>query len=64
MDIPGRTLRYQSCTMEAVLPEFPESSPGFILFREVTDQNANAHYISFTHYVVWTTSHGEGFHVT
>jgi hypothetical protein len=39
-------LLMQQCGAAEALPrQFPESSPGFILFCEVTDQNANAHYL-------------------
>jgi hypothetical protein len=47
-----RILMHQSGATEAFLRQFPESYPGFILFCEVTNENANAHYLSFTHYAV------------
>jgi hypothetical protein len=43
---------HQGGAMEAFLRQFPESPPGFILFCEVTNENANTHYLSFTHYAV------------
>ena len=52
MNISVRTLMHQGGAAEALPRQFPESFPGFILFCEVTNQNANAHYLSFTHYVV------------
>jgi hypothetical protein len=47
-----RILMHQGGATEAFLRQLPESYPGFILFCEVTDENANIHYLSFTHYAV------------
>ena len=52
MNISVRTLMHQGGAAEALPRQFPESSPGFILFCEVTNENAKAHDVSFTHYVV------------
>jgi hypothetical protein len=55
---------HQGGATEAFLRQFPESSPGFILFCEVTNENADAHYLSFTHYAVRVPGTGEEFHGT
>jgi hypothetical protein len=48
MNITVHTLMHQGGAAEAVSCQFPESSPGFVLLCEVTNQNANAHYPSFS----------------
>jgi hypothetical protein len=47
-----RILMHQGGATEAFLRQLPESYPSFILFCEVTNENANAHYLSFIHYAV------------
>ncbi len=63
LDISTRTLVSKSGASESLLCQFPESSPGVISFREVTNQNANTHYMSFSHYVVWAYGHRDEIHV-
>lgn len=52
MDISIRTLMSQGGAGDAFFCKFPVSSSGFISIREVTDQNANTHYVSFSHCAV------------
>jgi len=47
-DISVRTLMHQRGAAKALPCQLPESFPGFILFCEVTNENTNAHYVSFT----------------
>lgn len=51
MDTSVRALMHQGGVAETLPRQFPESCPGFILFCEVTNQNANAHYLSFDYVV-------------
>jgi hypothetical protein len=39
---------HQRGAAKALPRQPPESFPGFILFCEVTNENTNAHYVSFT----------------
>lgn len=48
MNISVRTHMQQGGAAEALSSHSPESSPGIISFCEVTNQNANAHYLPFT----------------
>lgn len=52
MDISVRAPVSQGGAGEALFCQFPERSTGFIFIREITDQNTNTHYVSFSHYVV------------
>jgi hypothetical protein len=45
-----RILMHHSGATEAFLRQFPECSPGFILFCEISNENADAHYLPFFHY--------------
>jgi hypothetical protein len=52
MDVSVRTFMHQGGAAEAMPRQFPESSPGFILFCEVPNENTYAHYVSFSRYRV------------
>jgi hypothetical protein len=39
---------HQGGAAKALPGQFPESSPGFIVLCEVTNEGANVHYLSFT----------------
>ena len=52
MDISAHTLMHQGGAVETLSCQFSKGFARFILFCEVTNENANAHYVSFTQYVV------------
>ncbi len=43
---------HQGGAAEAFSPQFPESSTGFLLFCEVTNENGKAHFVPLIHYAV------------
>jgi hypothetical protein len=43
---------HQCGAAEAFSRQFPESSPGFLLFCEVTNENDKAQILPLTHYAV------------
>lgn len=45
MHFPVHPLMYQGNAAKALPCQFPERSPGFILFCEVTNKGANVHYL-------------------